>query len=73
MKRMLSFGCLMATLLMVGCTGSKVTSPTLDEVFTSRRSIRAYEPGKTITEDQVRELLLATQNAPSWANQQPSK
>lgn len=63
----------MATLLMVGCTGSKVTSPTLDEVFTSRRSIRAYEPGKTITEDQVRELLLATQNAPSWANQQPSK
>lgn len=73
MKRMFSFGCLMATLLMVGCTGSNVTSPTLDEVFTTRRSIRAYEPGKTISEDQVRELLLATQNAPSWANQQPSK
>ena len=45
----------------------------LDEVFASRRSIRAYEPGRTISEAQVRELFAATQNAPSWANMQPSK
>lgn len=31
------------------------------------------EAGRTISEAEVRELLLATQNAPSWANQQPSK
>ena len=63
-----------AALLMTGCSGQqKTTAPTLDEVFASRRSIRAYEAGKTISEAEVRELLLATQNAPSWANQQPSK
>ena len=73
MKRIFSFSCLLATLFMAGCSGSGSSVPTLDEVFTTRRSIRAYEPGKTISENEVRELLLATQNAPSWANQQPSK
>ena len=64
----------LAALLLSSCAGNQApTSPTLDEVFASRRSIRAYEAGKTISEAEVRELLLATQNAPSWANQQPSK
>lgn len=64
----------LAALLLAGCAGNQTPpSPTLDEVFASRRSIRAYEAGKTISEAEVRELLLATQNAPSWANQQPSK
>ena len=64
----------LAALLAVGCAGNQPpASPTLDEVFASRRSIRAYEAGKTISEAEVRELLTATQNAPSWANQQPSK
>ena len=64
----------LAALLAVGCAGNQTpASPTLDEVFASRRSIRAYEAGKTISEAEVRELLTATQNAPSWANQQPSK
>ena len=64
----------LAALLLAGCAGNQTpASPTLDEVFASRRSIRAYEAGKTISEGEVRELLLATQNAPSWANQQPSK
>ena len=57
----------------MGCGNNQTTSPTLDEVFASRRSIRAYEAGKTISEAEVRELLTATQNAPSWANMQPSK
>ena len=70
-----SFVCLLAALLLAGCAGDRnqPASPSLDEVFASRRSIRAYEAGKTISEGEVRELLTAAQNAPSWANQQPSK
>jgi nitroreductase len=73
MKR--SFVCLLAALLLAGCAGDRnqPASPSLDEVFASRRSIRAYEAGKTISEAEVRDLLTAAQNAPSWANQQPSK
>ena len=70
MKR-ISF--ILTALLVVACGNNQTTSPTLDEVFASRRSIRAYEAGKTISEAEVRELLTATQNAPSWANMQPSK
>lgn len=65
--------CLLAALLLAGCAGSGVKAPTLDEVFASRRSIRAYEAGKTISEAELRDLFIAVQNAPSWANQQPSK
>ena len=65
--------CLLTALLLAGCAGGGVKSPTLDEVFASRRSIRAYEAGKTISEAELRELFIAVQNAPSWANQQPSK
>ena len=63
---------------MAGCTtqgepAAKNESPSFDEVLTTRRSIRSYDATKKITEAEVRELLLATQEAPSWANQQPSK
>ena len=70
MKRFSIFLCVVA---LVACSNNQTSSPTLDDVFASRRSIRAYEPGKTISEAEVRELLTATQNAPSWANMQPSK
>lgn len=70
MKRFSIFLCAVA---LVACSNNKTSSPTLDDVFASRRSIRAYESGKTISEAEVRELLTATQNAPSWANMQPSK
>ena len=78
MKRILvslapAFAVLLSALTLAGCAGKQAAAPTLDEVFASRRSIRAYEAGKTISEAEVRELLTATQNAPSWANQQPSK
>ena len=63
----------MCVVALVACSNNQTSSPTLDDVFASRRSIRAYEPGKTISEAEVRELLTATQNAPSWANMQPSK
>ena len=61
-------------LLLSSCGGgSASSSASLDELFLTRRSVRAYEAGKTISEAQVKELLTAVQNAPSWANQQPSK
>ena len=66
-------GAVAALSLFVACTAEQASSPSLDDLFLTRRSIRAYEPGRTISEAQVRELLTATQNAPSWANQQPSK
>lgn len=49
------------------------TSPSFDEVFTSRRSVRNYDASKKISEAEVRELIKAAQDAPSWANQQPTK
>lgn len=71
MKKIFVF--LAAALVIAGCAADSHSAPTLDEVFATRRSIRAYEAGKTISEAQIRELLMATQNAPSWANMQPSK
>ena len=47
--------------------------PSFNEVLVSRRSIRSYDASKKITEAEVRELMKAVQNAPSWANQQPTK
>ena len=67
-----------ALLTLTGCHNgnqqtTEIASPSFDEVLTSRRSIRAYDATKKISEAEVRELLLATQEAPSWANQQPTK
>ena len=53
--------------------GIAQTSPSFDEVLTTRRSIRSYDATKTISEAEVRTLMEAVQEAPSWANQQPSK
>ena len=71
------FGVFMA-LLMTSCyngnSNDKVTSsPSFDEVLTSRRSVRNYDASKKITEAEVRDLIKAAQEAPSWANQQPTK
>ena len=63
----------LALSLFAGCTSQQASVASLDDLFLTRRSIRSYEPGRTISEAQVRELLTAAQNAPSWANQQPSK
>ena len=49
------------------------SSPSFDEVLTSRRSVRSYDATKKISEVEVRTLLTAVQDAPSWANQQPTK
>ena len=71
------FGAFMA-LLMTSCYNGNsnenaTSSPSFDEVLTSRRSVRNYDASKKITEAEVRDLIKATQEAPSWANQQPTK
>jgi len=75
MKRLLLCFALAALYVLPACSQQKAStaSPSFDEVLTSRRSIRSYDATKKISEAEVRELLLATQEAPSWANQQPSK
>lgn len=77
MKRILILASLAAAMMLGGCATDSVKSgvseTSFDEVLSSRRSIRSYDATKTISESEVRELLLATQNAPSWANVQPSK
>ncbi len=64
---------------LAGCSESKKesaassSSPSFDEVLISRRSVRSYDATKKISEVEVRTLLTAVQDAPSWANQQPTK
>ena len=72
MKRVLFIS--IALVAFFSCSQSeKHESPSFDHVLATRRSIRSYDPSKTISEAQVRELLIAVQEAPSWANQQPTK
>jgi nitroreductase len=72
MKRKL-FISLLLTALAVLPGYSQVNSPSFDEVLTTRRSIRNYDATKKISELEVRTLMAAVQEAPSWANQQPTK
>ena len=78
------FAAAIATMMLFGCSNSNnkavdnnqpqtSEAVSFDEVLTTRRSVRNYDASKTISEAEVRELLIATQEAPSWANQQPSK
>ena len=49
------------------------SSVSFDEVIATRRSVRDYDSSKTVTEAQVREIISAAQDAPSWANTQTSR
>ena len=76
MKKVMILGALAALLATTGCSEKQETSKevvSFDEVLTTRRSVRSYDATKKISEAEVRELLTATQEAPSWANQQPTK
>ena len=70
-KQMALIAVLSVVALQVGAQAT--TSPTFDKVLTSRRSVRNYDATKKISEAEVRTLIRAAQNAPSWANQQPTK
>lgn len=64
---------LLSLMSVAGCSGEGTQLPSFNDVLTSRRSIRSYDATKKISEAEVRTLLTRTQEAPSWANQQPSK
>ena len=63
----------LAMMMLLPVVAQEKQSPSFDEVLTTRRSIRSYDVTKTISEQEVRTLMEAVQEAPSWANQQPSK
>ena len=71
MKRLFVFVALATLVVLPGCSQEK-KSPSFDEVLTTRRSVRSYDATKKISEVEVRELLEAVQEAPSWANLQPT-
>lgn len=73
MKKIALLIAAISTLILSGCSSSNDAEPSFDEVLLSRRSVRSYQPDRIIEESQLRELFQAIQNAPSWANQQPSK
>ena len=68
-----------AVMLLSGCTPrvslrkNTTYNTSLDELFATRRSIRSYDASRTISEEEVRTLLTASQQAPSWTNRQPSR
>ena len=63
----------LAMMMLLPVVAQEKQSPSFDEVLTTRRSIRSYDATKTISEQEVCTLMEAVQEAPSWANQQPSK
>lgn len=74
MKKILFLSVVISSMLMACSSEPAATNgPTFDEVVTTRRSIRSYDASKTISEAEVRQLLATTQEAPSWANGQPTK
>lgn len=64
-----------ALFLTASCAPAPETQGTmnLDEIFATRRSVRDYDASKSISQEEVKTLLLAVQNAPSWANVQPTR
>ena len=73
MKKLLTLFLAAAALLACKQAETQPAVTSFDEVLTSRRSVRSYDATKTISEAEVRELLLATMDSPSWANQEPTK
>ena len=73
MMRRIVFGAVLL-LGMSACSSEKQpASPSFYDVLTSRRSVRNYDASRTITEPEVRTLLAMVQDAPSWANGQPTR
>ena len=78
MKKILFISAVVMLLDLTACCDKQAAptnsvGPNFDEVLMSRRSIRSYDATKTITKEEVQELLAAVQEAPSWATQQPTK
>ncbi|MBQ8021895.1 MAG: nitroreductase family protein [Bacteroidales bacterium] len=58
-----------AALLFPACQAPQTAqTPSFDEIVASRRSIRKYDPARTVSEADVRTLIATALEAPSWAN-----
>ncbi len=44
-----------------------------NKLLIERRSVRKFDASKTVTEDQIREMIDAARFAPSWKNDQPAR
>ena len=75
MKKSLILALLACAALLFSCKepAQQQAAPSFDSVIATRRSVRSYDASKIITEAEVRTLLTATQEAPSWANMEPTK
>lgn len=77
MKKFLFLSAILATFMMIACSEEQRVNETneasFSEVLKTRRSVRNFDASKTISQEEVRTLLTEVQEAPSWANQQPSK
>ena len=76
MKRIIIAAALVALTLLPGCSSSTAPAAagtSFDEIVASRRSVRDYQAGTTITEAEVRALIATAQEAPTWANTQTTR
>ena len=46
---------------------------TFDEIIRTRRSVRSYDPDKSVPRETLEQLVAAASEAPSWKNQQTSR
>ena len=74
MKKVVIIAIAIVAAMSCGRQGSESSlAVSFDEVLETRRSIRDFDASKEVTEAQVREILTAAQDAPSWTNSQPSR
>ena len=76
MKPIAILYCAAAVMMMTAACASEqkgITSTSFDDVILTRRSVRDYDATKKISLQEVKDLVIEAQNAPSWANQQPSR
>lgn len=77
MKKFFLLSVILTTFMMMACSEQpsvqEEAAPSFSEVLKSRRSVRNFDATKSITREEVQTLLTETQEAPSWANQQPSR
>lgn len=65
---------LMAAAAVLSCKSNPQPAVvSFDDVVATRRSIRQFEAGRTISEAEIRTLIATAQEAPSWTNSQPSR
>ncbi len=74
MKGMITAILALGALVSCGQKRQDAATPvTFDDVLATRRSVRDFDASKSVSEAEVREILTAAQDAPSWANTQSAR